>query len=46
MQYNTSSMACEFLTNETVVATLALKDDPQLSAMLKHIVLSFKKLSP
>jgi len=34
------------LNQQVIVATLALKDDPQLSAMLKHIVLSFKNLTP
>lgn len=34
------------LNQQVVVATLALKDDPQLSAILKHIVLSFKKPTP
>jgi len=34
------------LNQQVVIATLALNDDPQLSAMLKHIVLSFKKLTP
>lgn len=30
---------------QVVIATMSLKDDPQLSALLKHIVLSFKKLT-
>lgn len=34
------------LNQQVVVATLPLKDDPQLSAMLKHIVLSIKRLTP
>lgn len=31
---------------QIIIATLALKADSQLSAMLKHIVLSFRKLTP
>ena len=34
------------LNQQVVVATLAFQDDSQLLAMLKHIVLSFKKLTP
>lgn len=33
----------DLLNRQVVIATLALKDDPQLQAMLNHIVLSFEK---
>ncbi|RJQ38497.1 hypothetical protein C4559_01770 [Candidatus Microgenomates bacterium] len=34
------------INQQIIIATLALKNDSQLSTMLKHIVLSFKKLTP
>lgn len=36
----------DLINQQVVIATLALKNDPKLSEMLRHIVLSFKELSP
>lgn len=36
----------DLINQQVVIATLSFEDDPQLSAMLKHIVLSFKKITP
>lgn len=35
----------DLINQQVVIATMALKKDPQLSEMLRHIVLSFKEIS-